>query len=242
MGKTAKSFYQKYLNGGWDYDHAYGLQCVDGARIWMDYYIGKSIPTGNGWASGYVLVNKKWFLNNGCTFISNPASLKDGDLVVWGKGGSHPNTHVAMYYNGREFGMNQGSNRKFTLKDSNFSDMIGAFRSKNCIQPKTNTSSNKKYKLVYQPMLYQKGYSAGKKKRVAVELNLRKGNSTTTDVIVTLNPDHGDYVKYYGWYAGDCDNTGKFWLWVNAYKYNTKTKTWKKYTGFCRNDADYYKD
>lgn len=222
MTKTAKSFYDLYNGAGYDLDGAFGKQCVDGARIWMLYFIGKSIPTGNGWASGYVLNDKQWFLDNGCTFISSPSQLQDGDLVVWGKGGSHKDSHVAMYYQGKSFGMNQGGNRNFNLKSTNFSDMIGAYRSKNC-KKVTSTNSEKSYKKVKLPRFHIGDGNERKFKVIPkVGLNLRECNSQNSKRLCTI--PCGDEVKYYGYY--DLDETYKqgsknvFWIWV---LYNGKT-------------------
>lgn len=141
MSKTAKSFYEKYNGRAIDYDKGYGVQCVDGARLWMDYFLGSSIPCSGGWASGYWTGNRSWFKSKGCTEITNYKNLRNGDLVIWAKGSSsHPSSHVAMYYNGKEFGQNQGGNRGFCLKNTNFSDMAGAFRTTNC-DPGTSITS-----------------------------------------------------------------------------------------------------
>lgn len=133
---SAKDFYEKYNGKSVDYDGAYGVQCVDGARCWMDFFIGKSIPTGNGYADGYVNVasNKSWFLANGCSFISN-MKFEDGDLVVWNKGARDcPSSHVAMYYQGKFFGENQGyAHAPFNLTSISLNGVLGAYRSKNCI-------------------------------------------------------------------------------------------------------------
>lgn len=143
MAKTAKSFVIKYQGRALDYDRAYGVQCVDGARYWMDYFLGSSIPCAGGWANGYWLSNKSWFTSKGCTLITSPSALRNGDLVIWNKGSkSHPSSHVAMYYNGMEFGQNQGGNRGFCLKATNFGDMLGAFRAPTCAQE--SSSSNGK--------------------------------------------------------------------------------------------------
>lgn len=143
MAKTAKSFYEKYNGQAFDYDKAYGVQCVDGARLWMDYFLGSSIPCSGGWASGYWTGNRAWFKSKGCTEITSPSNLRNGDLVIWNRGSaSHPSSHVAMYYNGQEFGQNQGGNRGFCLKSTNFNDMAGAFRSSNCVQESTSGTSS----------------------------------------------------------------------------------------------------
>ena len=141
--RTAKSFYEKYNGQAIDYDKSYGVQCVDGARLWMDYFLGSSIPCSGDWASGYWTGNRAWFKSKGCSEITNPNNLRNGDLVIWNRGSiSHPSSHVAMYYNGQEFGQNQSGNRVFCLKSTDFSDMAGAFRSSNCAQETSSTTTS----------------------------------------------------------------------------------------------------
>lgn len=136
MSETAREFYEKYLGRVIDYDGACDVQCVDGARCWMDYFLGSSIPCGGGWAEGYWTKDQSWFLSKGCLLITDASALRDGDLVVWpiNPKGSHKKSHVAMFYQGKEFGQNQGGNRGFCLKATNFNDMLGAYRAPSCVQ------------------------------------------------------------------------------------------------------------
>lgn len=136
MSETAREFYEKYLGRVIDYDGACDVQCVDGARCWMDYFLGSSIPCGGGWAEGYWTKDQSWFLSKGCLLITDASALRDGDLVVWpiNPKGSHKKSHVAMFYQGKEFGQNQGGNRGFCLKATDFSDMLGAYRAPTCVQ------------------------------------------------------------------------------------------------------------
>lgn len=146
MSKTAKSFYEKYLGENIDYDKGYGTQCVDGARVWMDYFIGESIPCSYGWAYGYWTAkkDKNWFLNHGCTLITNVNDLQDGDLMIWGKGSSCAKSHVSMYYQGKSFGENQHDDEYgagFSLKSLKL-DILGAYRSNNCVNETTKIDIN----------------------------------------------------------------------------------------------------
>lgn len=62
---------------------------------------------------------------------------------MWAKGSrSHPHSHIAMYYNGKEFGENQGGNRQFRLINGHFGDALGAFRWKGwgTVQQSSSTS------------------------------------------------------------------------------------------------------
>ncbi len=208
--KTAKSFYEKYNGQAIDYDHGYGVQCVDGARLWMDYFLGSSIPCATGWAGGYWSGNQSWFKSKGCTLITNYRNLKNGDLVIWSKGSSsHPSSHVAMYYNGKEFGQNQGGNRGFCLKSTDFSDMAGAFRSSNC-DPGASSSSN----ITYWNLSSK--FKNGKKFITKCALNMRSKPSTSASVVTCLPKNHAIY--YYGrgakvgnvcWYCVHDFSTGK---------------------------------
>lgn len=69
--------------------------------------------------------------------------LRNGDWVMWARGsGSHPHSHIAMYYNGKEFGENQGGNRQFRLINGHFGDALGGFRWKGwgTVQQSSSTS------------------------------------------------------------------------------------------------------
>lgn len=85
------AFVKKYLGKGTDYDGAYGVQCVDLAKLYIDRVIGVK-PQNIGNAHCYYDDFEKVYLNK--YFIKIPYSegvrAKKGDLVVWGK-----------YYNGR---------------------------------------------------------------------------------------------------------------------------------------------
>lgn len=126
MAKTPDEFVKQYTGRAIDADGAYGVQCVDGFRVFCNWAFGRSWPTGNGWADGY------WYGRDAHTDVFTAVDkyhLKDGDWVMWARGsGSHPSSHIAMYYNGKEFGQNQGGNRGFCLKATNFGDCLGGLR------------------------------------------------------------------------------------------------------------------
>lgn len=138
--KTPDSFVAEYTGKAIDDDGAYGVQCVDGFRIGCRYLSIPVMPTPNNWADGY------WTcLNSDGTpsettaqwqeayfdKIHHGQQFKDGDWVIWAKGSrSHPSSHIAMYYGGQEFGENQGGDRSFCLKTTDFNDALGALRPK----------------------------------------------------------------------------------------------------------------
>lgn len=142
MIKTPDTFVQEYNGRIIDDDGAYNAQCVDGFRCGCRYISIPVMATPNNWADGYwTCLNadgtpnaatenwqKKYFDK-----IRSPQDFRNGDWVIWGRNGqspSHPSSHIAMWYNGQEFGENQGGNRGFCLKDTKFSDALGALRPK----------------------------------------------------------------------------------------------------------------
>ena len=126
---TVHDFVAKYDGKAIDDDDAYGVQCVDGKRV-ADRELGiEPYITSNGWADGY------WYGRADHTdeydFITDPNAFQDGDEVIWAKGSaSHPMSHVAIYYQGLQFGENQGGNGAFCYKTADFSDALGALRPK----------------------------------------------------------------------------------------------------------------
>ena len=117
-------------------------QCIDLFRYWGQLN-GVPVPaTPDDRASGYwTCLNEKskivpavaewqskYFVK-----ITDPTQFRTGDWIIWGWGGSHPETHVAMYYHGQEYGENQGGNASACLKTTDFSDALGALRWKGYI-------------------------------------------------------------------------------------------------------------
>lgn len=130
---TPSEFIEKWNHRGEDLDKSFGYQCVDGWKIFTKEVIGKYWATPNGWADGY------WYNRAEYTKYFEPipnGQFKDGDWVMWAKGSkSHPSSHIAMYFQGFEFGMNQGGDRTFCLKRTDFSDALGALRWEGYIMP-----------------------------------------------------------------------------------------------------------
>lgn len=128
--KTPKEFVDEYKGRAIDYDGSHGVQCVDLFKIFCAWT--KQVPvyaTPNGWADGY------WYARNSLgyykyfDYITDYKQYRDGDWVLWAYGSqSHPKSHVAMFYHGKEFGMRQSDGREACLKITNFSDSLGAFR------------------------------------------------------------------------------------------------------------------
>ena len=138
--KTPQMFYAEYVGKIEDYDKTYGVQCVDGFK-YLCKFLGIPVkPTPNNWADGYwtckdangnLVQSIKDWQNKYFTRITNYKKFKNGDVVIWARGSqSHPSSHIAMWYMGKEFGENQGGNRGFLLKATDFSDALGALRPK----------------------------------------------------------------------------------------------------------------
>ena len=129
--KTFKEFYEKYNGKAIDDDGAYGVQCVDGFRVFCREFGVPVKPTPNNWADGYWYSRDALGYGQYFEYITDPKQFKDGDVVIWAKGSkSHPSSHIAFWYQGKEFGQNQGGNRGFLLKPTDFSDALGALRLK----------------------------------------------------------------------------------------------------------------
>ena len=124
--KTAEEFYRLYSGKKIDDDGVYGAQCVDGFRVFCRWAGIQPYPTPNGWADGY------WYgraSHPEFEPITGYQNFRNGDWVIWARhSGSHPSSHIAMWYNGMEFGENQGGNGGFTIKATIFSDALGALR------------------------------------------------------------------------------------------------------------------
>lgn len=216
MSKTANDFVNTYNGKVIDFDGAYGAQCVDGFRVFCNWAFGTSFPTGNGWADGYWYNRAKytqWF-----EIVTNK-QFQNGDWIIWARGSkSHPSSHIAMYFNGKEFGENQGGNRGFCLKDTNFADALGALRWKGFPKPvvkpagKPNTASAKNTKVAYE---LHSQYA--RKYKTTVNLRLRDG-WTTKDRIIVVMPA-GSTFECFGYHTRD-------WL------YGIYTYKGVRYTGF----------
>ena len=138
--KSPQAFVEIYTGKLIDNDHAYGVQCVDGFQTGNVYLGIPTMPTPNNWSDGYWTcldangnpspTTEAW-VNKYFDRVRNPEDFRNGDWVIWARGSaSHPSSHIAMWYNGQEFGENQGGDRSFCLKSTDFSDALGALRPK----------------------------------------------------------------------------------------------------------------
>lgn len=121
--KTDLSSPAAFVNAmnGRGFNEGYGLQCVAGFKQFMFSLSGRVVATRTGGASGYAnQVGEIQAL--GFTWHSGQAGMKDGDWAIFG-GGQYG--HVAMYYQGKFFGQNQGSGNIYVGNAFNLMDLGG---------------------------------------------------------------------------------------------------------------------
>lgn len=121
--KTDLSSPAAFVNAmnGRGFNEGYGMQCVAGFKQFMFSLSGRVVATRTGGASGYAnQVGEIQAL--GFTWHSGQAGMKDGDWAIFG-GGTYG--HVAMYYQGKFFGQNQGSGNIYVGNAFNLIDLGG---------------------------------------------------------------------------------------------------------------------
>ena len=121
--KTDMSSPTAFVNAmnGRGFNEGYGLQCVAGFKQFMFSLSGRVAATRTGGASGYAnQVGEIQAL--GFTWHAGQAGMKDGDWAIFG-GGTYG--HVAMYYQGKFFGQNQGSGNIYVGNAFNLMDLGG---------------------------------------------------------------------------------------------------------------------
>ena len=121
--KTDMSSPAAFVNAmnGRGFNEGYGLQCVAGFKQFMFSLSGRVVATRTGGASGYAnQVGEIQAL--GFTWHSGQAGMRDGDWAIFG-GGTYG--HVAMYYQGKFFGQNQGSGNIYVGNAFNLMDLGG---------------------------------------------------------------------------------------------------------------------
>ena len=121
--KTDLSSPAAFVNAmnGRGFNEGYGLQCVAGFKQFMFNLSGRVVATRTGGASGYAnQVGEIQAL--GFTWHSGQAGMRDGDWAIFG-GGTYG--HVAMYYQGKFFGQNQGSGNIYVGNAFNLMDLGG---------------------------------------------------------------------------------------------------------------------
>lgn len=129
---TVKQFINRYTGWSIDVDGAAGVQCVDLAKEHFRLAGDPNWQTaigGDGYADNIWYNRTRWA--TWYEFIDKKSGFKDGDMVLFphkNRGGwTHPYSHVCFYYQGKEFGTNQGQ-KPACLKPTDWSDALGALR------------------------------------------------------------------------------------------------------------------
>ena len=208
---TAEEFYKKHLGKAIDTDKGYGVQCVDLFKSFTQECFGISgYTTGNGWASGLWLNRKTRPYYDKFIEVSINDKLQNGDWVIWNNGSkSCPNSHVAMYYNGKFFGQNQSSDKAACLRTFSTDGVLGVLRPKMYIKKEAEYKTGN-YKtlgtmnvrsgpgLNFSNKLVKDLTSDGKKNALSKDLNSRavykKGTIFTAKEIIQ-NKDGSVWAK-----------------------------------------------
>lgn len=107
---------------GRGFNEGYGMQCVAGFKEFMYAVSGQYVATKNGGANGYASQQSQ-IEPLGFTWHNGGSGLQNGDWGIFG-GGTYG--HVAMYYNGKWFGQNQGASNASVGNAFNLLD-LGSF-------------------------------------------------------------------------------------------------------------------
>lgn len=114
---------------GRGFNEGYGFQCVAGFKEFMFALSGKIVATKTGGASGYA--NQQAQIEPlGFKWHNGNAGLQNGDWAIF-RGGAYG--HVAMFYNGKWYGQNQGApnpntGNAFNLLSFGTNNVIGYYR------------------------------------------------------------------------------------------------------------------
>lgn len=106
MTQPFSTFVKTYNGTSHNVDGAFGAQCWDGYAFYMKW-LGYSYAncTATGGAQDIWTQRASNGMLNSCDVVSTP---QNGDIAVWGSNMGGGKGHVAMYYNGKYFGQNQG--------------------------------------------------------------------------------------------------------------------------------------
>lgn len=124
---TPDAFY--YAVNGKSFDEGWGKQCVAGFKEFQFSLAGRIVNTSTGGASGYA-GQQAQIEPLGFKWHAGSAGLQNGDWGIFG-GGRYG--HVAMYYNGKWFGQNQGAadsnvGTPFNLMAIGTTNLLGYYR------------------------------------------------------------------------------------------------------------------
>lgn len=140
---TVQEFINNTNGKAFDMDGAYGVQCVDGIKKFVQDFKGESnFSCGNGWAYGLWVC----FGANGVEKYFNKHSFeeaREGDWIIWNKGSSEaPYSHVGMFIENvgnrvRTYGQNQNGVKAFNYCNCSKDGILGVLRLKDLetVQP-----------------------------------------------------------------------------------------------------------
>jgi len=235
---TYNEFVKTYLNKAVDYDGAYGVQCVDLAKLYIKKVIGVE-PQAIGNAHAYYDNFEHTYLKKYFKRIPYKAGVeaKKGDLVVWGKNydGKSEHGHIAIA-TGEEnktyiytYDENWGKPAAMKKVRHTYKGLLGFLRPID--QSKINPPKKEE---PAKPKEENKGYSNGaesfdskykngKAFTVTSKTGLRLRKKPVNGELIVVMP-YNAKVMWYGYYT---KRDGIIWRYVE-YKHNGK-----KYVGFC---------
>ena len=162
---TPDAFY-KAVNGK-GFNEGYGYQCVAGFKEFQYSLAGTYVNAG-GAAKNYAYSHSA-LEGIGFKWHGGTSGLQNGDWCIWTSGTFG---HVAMYYNGKFFGQNQGATNPavgtpFNLMSLSLSGMAGYYRPDLYVHPSPAPAPNPPKKTV--SYTYKKGDTFG---QVILDLGL----------------------------------------------------------------------
>ena len=174
--RTPDSFVKEYTGKAIAYDGPkYGVtyrSFLGFVKAGCVYLTIPVVACPNDWAESYwtckngkgvVVQSVKDWQTKYFDLIDDYREFKNGDWVVWPSGSkSHPLSHIAMYYNGQQFGQRQyKDNRAFCLKDTDFSDAYGALRPKAWVKEEVPYGYSKLIRSGITALVYRGNRAAG---------------------------------------------------------------------------------
>lgn len=171
-----KEFVSTYLGKPTDYDGAYGVQCVDLIKLYLDKVFG--IKAGSWGNAKYYWINfdKHSELTKNFTKVSNTASFvpKAGDIMVWdgdkGNGAGHVAICTGEGTTSYFYSYDQNWNGKAMKKvKHDYKDVYGVLRPKDQSKIQTSVSNVSNSNKFPTPVKWQNGST---KEKVFKENNL----------------------------------------------------------------------
>lgn len=231
---TPKQFVDQYTGRVIDYDGAYGVQCVDGFKVFCEWAGIPVKATINGWANGYWIYKNelefyKWF-----DYIEDVSQVKNGDWCIWDKGSSCNLSHIAMFYNGQYFGERQGGDNGFRLVSLK-NDIMGALRWKGFTMLEL-TNGYQEIEYNGQKILAYKQYGAQDIGMVSAGTN-----GDTVKPIELIDDEHTHFCKinasYFQMSKTASDPYGTVYGVVESFNYSQEPKQGKFYVYYVLNNG-----